>query len=321
MTTVDLNRYHIYLVQLKIAAIRSLPTHEDLFNFFGTGKHPQNREKYFWSIRSALEPEAQKFWDKRIGHFVNGGLYDYSRNANFLRFFQWLSRRLGCRPEKMLEAPCGEQAEYFDRYVDPFFDSWIIKAVGRMPVTLFGLGIPPQQYEELKRDLKDGGTVIDIYRERARRLSCDYPIDTNYFAWQALARKYDTEHRRAVPEYLKAENYEKLRANISHIEARVSPITFELSNSPKGTFNRFVFLDAQDWMDAAAIFDLWSTITVRAEPGSRIIFRTAGAASPIENIPESLRARFTYERERSLELFKQDRSSIYGGFHHYTFNG
>src|SRR5215467_9909938 len=39
VTTVDLNRYHIFLVQLKIAAIRTLGTHEDLFNFFGTGKH------------------------------------------------------------------------------------------------------------------------------------------------------------------------------------------------------------------------------------------------------------------------------------------
>ena len=57
---------------------------------------------------------------------------------------------------------------------------------------MFGLGIPPQQYDELKKDLSEGGTVIDIYRERAKRLACDYPIQENYFAWQAFARKYDT---------------------------------------------------------------------------------------------------------------------------------
>ena len=60
-------------------------------------------------------------------------------------------------------------------------------------------------------------------------------------------------------------------------------------------------------------------IAEKAESGSRIIFRTAGAGSPIESrLPQILRERFSYEKETSERLFKLDRASIYGGFHLYV---
>jgi S-adenosylmethionine-diacylglycerol 3-amino-3-carboxypropyl transferase len=37
-------------------------------------------------------------------------------------------------------------------------------------------------------------------------------------------------------------------------------------------------------------------------------------------LPPELRARVRYERERSAELFTQDRCAIYGGFHLYVVN-
>src|SRR6476620_8798897 len=38
VTAVDLNRHHIYLLNLKLAALKNLPTYEDFFAFFGFGK-------------------------------------------------------------------------------------------------------------------------------------------------------------------------------------------------------------------------------------------------------------------------------------------
>ena len=40
---------------------------------------------------------------------------------------------------------------------------------------MFGLGVPPQQYEELKKDLHDGVNIIDIYKERTKRLAVEFP--------------------------------------------------------------------------------------------------------------------------------------------------
>jgi len=236
-----------------------------------------------------------------------------------LRFFHKFSRLFGCRPEEMIKAKTlEEQEKLYAKYVEPFFNNFAIKAIGRLPVTMFGLGIPPQQYDELKKDLAEGKTIIDVYRERAKRLACDFPISENYFAWQAFARRYDTEGRIAVPKYLKSENYEALKAVAEKLRTKIGSATDEISQNPRNTFNRFVLLDAQDWMNAEAMTELWSALAEKAESGSRIIFRTASAFSPVEtNLPPVLRSKFLYEKELSASLFKQDRASIYGGFHLY----
>ena len=330
VTAVDLNRHHIYLLRLKTAALELLPAHEDFFNFFGFGKHRQNVENYQKFIAPNLDRATRKFWESngffgkllygnRINYFENGGLYEHSRNAYFLRFFHWFAGILNCRPQEVLKAETPEQQEkLYQKYINPFFDSFIIKILGKAPVTMFGLGIPPQQYDELKKDLSDGGSIIDIYRQRTRRLACDFPIQENYFAWQAFGRKYDTKNCNALPAYLKKENYEILKRNATRLKTRIGSVTDEIKRNPAGAFNRFVFLDAQDWMSPETLADLWSAIAERASQGSRIIFRTASAHSPIEaNLPPALRERFIYEEDLSKELFKKDRASIYGGFHLY----
>ncbi|MBS1794394.1 MAG: BtaA family protein [Acidobacteria bacterium] len=331
VTAVDLNRHHIYLLNLKIGALRTLDSYEDFFAFFGAGRGEKTVENYFERIAPALDDATRRFWEsrtffgrltgrRRIDFFREGGLYEHSRNGYFLRFFHKFAHLLGVRPEEVLKAQTKEeQLRLYEKHVAPFFDSLFIKAIGRLPVTLFGLGIPPQQHDELKKDLADGANLIDVYRARTKKLAVDYPITENYFAWQAFARRYDTENRRAVPEYLKEENFERLKANAGRIESVVGSVTDEIKNRPVGSFDRFVFLDAQDWMDAATLADLWQTIADRAAPTARIIFRTAGAASPVETaLPENLRARFRYEEEFSRELFNEDRASIYGGFHLYV---
>ncbi len=330
VTAVDLNRNHIYLLNLKVAAAKYLPSYEKFFEFFGSGKGPNTGTDYLRYIAPHLDGDTRHFWQSntfgggliygdRISFFTGAGLYEHSRNGYFLRFFHRVAHLFGCRPDALLKAASPyEQRELYKKHIEPFFDTFLIKFLGKLPITMFGLGIPPQQYEELKKDLTDGRTVIDIYRERTERLACDYPIDENYFAWQAFARKYDTEKRKAIPEYLKEENFETLRTNTDRLETRIVSATDEIRDNPQGTFNRFVFLDAQDWMNAAQMTELWSAIAEKGEPGSRIIFRTAGAASPLDAaLPTELLSRFTYEKENSERLFKQDRASIYGGFHLY----
>jgi S-adenosylmethionine-diacylglycerol 3-amino-3-carboxypropyl transferase len=331
VTAVDLNRHHVYLLNLKIAALKSLPSYEDFFAFFGYGKSDRTVENYRRHIAPALDEETREFWEsssllgrithgRRIDLFRRGGLYEHSRNGYFLRFFHKFAHLLGLRPEEVLKAKTpAEQAALYERHIAPFFESFLIKMVGKMPVTVFGLGIPPQQYEELKKDLSEGATIIDVYKERTRRLAVEYSIYENYFAWQAFARKYDTENRRAVPDYLKAENYEGLRANAAKINTKIGSVTDEIKRNETGAFDRFVFLDAQDWMNRDSLVELWRAIAERAERRARVIFRTAGAASPVETqLPADLREKFVYEKEFSRELFKEDRASIYGGFHLYV---
>jgi S-adenosylmethionine-diacylglycerol 3-amino-3-carboxypropyl transferase len=64
---------------------------------------------------------------------------------------------------------------------------------------------------------------------------------------------------------------------------------------------------------------LWNAIDRAGNEGIRVIFRTAGAESPLDS-PELASLRNTWQRdaERSAKGLAEDRSGIYGGFHLYT---
>ncbi|MBC7795688.1 MAG: BtaA family protein, partial [Pyrinomonadaceae bacterium] len=272
VTAADLNPHHIYLTNLKIAALRYLPTYDDFFAFFGTGEDPRNVDNYHVHIAQHLDAPTREFWEDnlwtnefwfgaRINYFAKG-FYNFARNGYFLRFFHRFAKTIKCDPSKLIHAKTlEEQKEFFEKSVAPFFDSRFIKTAGKLPITMFGLGIPPQQYNELKKDAD--GNIIALLRERVRHLCCDFPIQDNYFAWQGFARKYDTENRVALPDYLKEENYEHFKQNAYRVKTVITSVTEHLREQPKGSFNRFVFLDAQDWMTPEIIADLWRTIAER----------------------------------------------------------
>jgi len=91
-----------------------------------------------------------------------------------------------------------------------------------------------------------------------------------------------------------------------------------LRDSEDASLDRFVLLDAQDWMTDAQLNDLWSQITRTARPGARVIFRTAAEPTLLPGrVDEEILARWDYRAEESLAFTARDRSSIYGGFHLY----
>ncbi len=323
---VDLNKYHLFLTKLKFEALRSLPSYEDFFLFFGHANQAINVENYNRYIRDHLDEETRAYWDSsagfrgpRIGYFSKN-LYNYGAMGLFIRFVHRLSKWFACDPEKMLQCKNqGEREALFIAKFEPFFQKRIVKFLGSSPLTYYSLGIPPQQFEDMKEESE--GRIHELCHNRVRRMALDFPLEDNYFAWQAFGRRYDTENRKAVPDYLKEEHYEKLKNNLKRVNLNYCSTTQYLKEQPDNSLNRFVFLDSQDWMNDDEITELWSEVARVGMPGSRVIFRTASWKSPIEGaLPESLLNRYTYEEQRSKELYKQDRSAIYGGFHLYVLN-
>jgi len=188
-----------------------------------------------------------------------------------------------------------------------------------MPISYYGLGIPPAQYDELVAAAADGNPVTTL-RERVERLACDFPVADNYFAWQAFARGYDIEGRIALPEYLRAQNYDLIKSRVDRVEVHHASMTDFLAAQPARSLHRYVLLDAQDWMSPEQITALWTQIDRTADAkDARIIFRTAGAKSPLPaKLPLALQEPWRYLDKESKAFHRRDRSSIYGGFHVYV---
>jgi S-adenosylmethionine-diacylglycerol 3-amino-3-carboxypropyl transferase len=227
-----------------------------------------------------------------------------------------LLRLHGRDPARLLAArdPL-EQRAIFASELAPVLGSPLVRLLAALPVTWFGLGIPPAQLDSLKGAAAGG--IRAVLHERLERLACGFPVADNYFAWQAFARRYDPAAR-ALPPYLEPAAFERLRARADRVRVHRDMLTGLLAREDASSLDGFVLLDAQDWMTARQLRELWTQIDRTAAPGARVIFRTAAAASPLEAaLPADLLAGWTYERERSAALFARDRSAIYGGFHLY----
>ncbi|MGB4057409.1 MAG: DUF3419 family protein [Alphaproteobacteria bacterium] len=321
---VDLNPAHVALARLKITALRHLPDYESFFLFFGHADDKRNIRNYETYIAPHLDPFTKKYWEsyslldgRRINYFTKN-LYQFGLLGRFISVVHVLAKIYGKDPREILKAKTmQEQKEIFDRTLGPLFDKPIVKKLCSMPVSLYGLGIPPSQFDELNKSA--GGDMAALLKARLQRLACDFPIEDNYFAWQAFGRRYDRENKRAVPRYLTEENYNKIKNYADRVEVYHTSLTGFLESQPQQSLDCYIFLDAQDWMNKDQLNALWKEVMRTARPGARVIFRTAGEESPLtEALPVDMLSQWSYDPSASAEMVKRDRSSIYGGFHVYT---
>jgi S-adenosylmethionine-diacylglycerol 3-amino-3-carboxypropyl transferase len=213
---VDLNPNHVALTRLKLAALANLPSYEDFFRFFGTAKSKANREAFDNYLSSRLDPVTRRYWEKQIplhGRRINmfaRNLYRYGLLGRFIGILHAVAKLHGKKLSGIVEARTpAEQRRAFEKTIAPLFEYKSIKLLSKSPVSLYALGIPPAQYDELVAS--SDGDPIAVLRRRVEKLACDFPINENYFAWQAFARGYDVEYREAVPPYLQSDVFEFVR--------------------------------------------------------------------------------------------------------------
>ena len=321
ITAVDLSPAHVALGRLKLAAARHLPDHASFSNLFRYADLKSNLKLYDQMLRPHLDPETRAFWDgrefpgrRRIARFARG-FYRTGLLGRFITGIHWLGALYGVNPRKLLSAGTMEdQQRVFDTEFAPVFGSRSFRAMASLRASLFGLGIPPAQYEALASGPEGG--MSEALRERTRKLACGFPVRDNYFAWQAFGRGYQPGLDASLPPYLERRHFETVKSHASRVEIVNESITDLLAARPAGSVDAYVLLDAQDWMTDRQLSQLWAEITRTAAPGARVIYRTAAAASPLPGrIPDAILARWDYRAEESLDLGTRDRSAIYGGFH------
>ena len=327
VTAVDLNRGHVALNKLKLAAAQHLPDWETFYRFFGQADSRANPDIYDKYLKPVLDKESRDYWERRdpLGRrrirFFARNVYRFGLQGTFIGAGHKLARMLGGDPRKMLEASTlAEQREIYEREVAPLFEKRIVKWLIDQPMSLYGLGIPPAQYKALAAS--GGGNIKQVLLERLERLACDFDIEDNYFAHQAFGRRYGAGKDAAGPPYLKQENFAKVRAGAARVDVNLVNLIDFLKTKPAASLDRFVLLDAQDWMNDATLTDLWTEITRVSRPGARVIFRTAAEVSVLPGrIPHAILSRWSYDEALCKAFTKRDRSSIYGGFHLYVLNG
>ncbi|MFP1630417.1 DUF3419 family protein [Zhengella sp. ZM62] len=323
ITAVDLSPAHVALGRLKLAAASHLPGPGDFMRFFGHGDDPVNVIAYERFIADNLDRETRAWWERRgldgrrrISMFTRG-FHRQGLLGRFILAGHLLARLHGVDPRDLVACTTREEQErFFEERLAPLFDRPFVRFLTSRRASLFGLGIPPAQYEALAGP---DGDMAGVLRERTRKLACGFALSDNYFAWQAFARRYDRSSFASLPPYLEAANFRTLRANARRAQILNESVTDHLRTLPAASRHAYVLLDAQDWMTDRQLNDLWSEITRTAARGARVIFRTAARPSLLPGrVDEAILSQWSYREAQSQALSGRDRSAIYGGFHLYV---
>lgn len=324
VTAVDLNTAHIALNRLKLAAARALPDHDSFHRFFAKADCRDNVEAYRKFVAPVLDDATRRYWEgrditgrRRIGGFARG-IYRQGLLGRFIGAAHMLARLHGVDPRRMLNARNrDEQRAIFERELAPVFDSAFTRWLTSQPALLFGLGIPPAQYESLAGDAR----MDSVLKARLQKLACDFDLKDNYFAVQAFGRGY-AGGEGPLPPYLQAVHHAAVVERAERVDVRHVNFTDFLASQPAASADRYILLDAQDWMSDDQLNALWAQITRTARPGARVLFRTAGEPCILPGrVDDTLLSRWDYREDQSLEYTARDRSAIYGGVHLYVLKG
>jgi len=323
VTALDLNPAHVALNKLKLAAVRHLPDYETFARFFVSAADRETGEIYDKMLAPHLDATTRAYWEsrdmvgrRRISYFARR-FYRQGLLGTFITMGHWVSRLHGRNPAKVLNAKTREEQEkIFLSELAPLFDMRHMRWLMSKPASLFGLGIPPSQFDALKGDAPH---MADVLKQRLARLAYGFDLKDNYFAWQAFGRGYRAGGDGPLPPYLAREAWKTLKARADNVTVVHASFSEHLASFTEPTYDAYVLLDAQDWMTDEQLTTLWSEIVRTAKPGCRVIFRTAGEDTILPGrVPHAILSRFRYDAEQGRAFTERDRSSIYGGFHLYT---
>ena len=177
---VDLNPAHLALLELKLAAARHLADYAAFRGLFVDEGRTENLA-HFRRLAPHLSPEARAWWQGRgpLGrprsYMLGRNLYAQGLLGRTIGLAHLACRLHGRDPSRLVRARTpDEQRATFEAELAPVLRGPPVRALSRLPVAYFGLGIPPAQLDAMRADAGDG--LLALVRERLERLACDFPV-------------------------------------------------------------------------------------------------------------------------------------------------
>jgi len=158
---VDLNPSQNHLLELKVAAFRSLE-HADMWKLFGEGKHEDFHSLLLNKLSPHLSSHAFDYW-LHVGPSTfsprNGGLYYTGGSRHALKLVAWLGSLLGVRNDmrRLCEVTTlAEQREIWHKRVRKVLLSQLLAyfVIGSERFLWKALGVPGEQRAMIEEDYK-----------------------------------------------------------------------------------------------------------------------------------------------------------------------
>ena len=252
---VDLNGAHIALNRLKSRAAAS-PDHETFFSFFGRA---EPRDKIA-PLRRTAAPATRRGDARLLGGRDLAAAAASTRSPQFLS--SWLAGTIhrrrtcvaklyGANPTRMLQARDARRAAARLRHARSRRRSRSLRALARAPAGLaLWPGHPALAIRALSSDCPDG--IADVLKQRVERLGLRLSRARELFCLAGVRPALRAATIRSVAAALPAaRHFEAFRGRADRVRPHHGSLTDLLRAEPAQSFDAYVLLDAQDWMNDA----------------------------------------------------------------------
>lgn len=305
---IDINPAQNFLMELKKAAFHKLNYRE--FACLMGLNDSEDPWLVYNKLKDGLSSPALNFWNANRP-LIAGGILLKGRYEKFvsiagkaINFIQGKRRVRGLFAEKSLE----EQ----QRYYDEVFDTWRFKMIFRLLFNKQMLARRGLNADYFHFD--DGSSSFaESFYQRARNAFRNIPIENNYFLALYLLGRYLKED--AVPEYLKEEHFDMLKARVHRIEAVTEDAKTWLQSMPDQSVDGFALsniCELKSEEDTAALFKEVARV---GKEGAGVCFRNLMIP---RGVPEPLKDIIQKDETLSQQIIKEDRSFVYGKVAAYT---
>ena len=302
VVSVDLSRDQTNLAMLKSASFRGL-NHGEMLRFLGFHPEtPEIRMEMYRDVAGHLPTDVQHYWDSRA-EAVTRGVIHIGRFERYFRIFRTRILPLvhSRRTVESLLTPrdrSGREEFYRSRWDTRrwrtmfalFFSRHVMGRLGRDP--------------EFFRHVE--GSVADGILSRTRYALTALPVADNPYVRYILTGSFGD----ALPDYARAENFDRIARNIEAVEFRTGDILSATEEHEE--FDGMNLSDIFEYTSPAEAAELAVLLSDRLRPGGRMVYWEMLAERDISSmLPE----RFDRLDELSDELHRRDRAFFYQKLH------
>lgn len=306
--SIDINAAQSYLLELKIAAIKTLEF-DEFIQFSGLSPS-EERLELFEKVQLKLSKEAHEFWKSKIkilenGFIMNGKYEGFVKFAGkFLKIVQGKKRVNRLFDEKTQK----QQEDYFDTVWDTRRFKYIFKLLFNKHM-LAKRGLVANYFH-----FDDGSkSFAESFYNRSKKAFRDLPIKGNYFLSLYLLGKYSSAED--VPDYLKREHFETIKSRVDRIKVLTSDAQGWINTMERQSIDCFALSNICELMSEDETERLFSAVKRTARNNARVIFRNL--MIPRE-VPEKFRDSIVKNESLSKDIYNNDRSFVYGKVAAYT---
>ncbi len=307
---VDINGSHLALTALKVAAATKLRSYELFYSLFGRGKL-NTPERVLRTLVADLPPWIQKYWQNQSTMFSES-IHRRGMAANLFAALRKMTnvdaRWLGA----VSRLPQDERQRVVRETFAPILYNRTIAAMLASPVNLLALGINYSQCDRMLRaDESDiSGFLLNVLTRIAAT-----DLERNWFAWHAVAGKFNEDAPDGVPPYLRKDRHERSIDAPTQTHYHKANIFDVLDEAAHETWSHYVMCDALDWMSPDLQRRLLVGVLRSSRPGGTLAYRSVEGGSIVERL--GLQEHFQLDVEASQRACAMERTRIFQAVNYY----